>query len=236
MCGRFAQYRYALDYLDALGAQPADVRTGLEPRALGRYNVAPGTRVQLLHQQADGLHLDPVRWGYQPAWARQAKRPPVINARVETAATSRMFRGLWQRGRALVIADGWYEWKKDSADPKLKQPYFIRLKSGEPLFFAAIGHFRPADQAPQDDDGFVIITAASDAGMVDIHDRRPLVLPPAVAREWLDPELPMERASEVGEVEGTPVDAFDWYPVGKAVGSVKNDGPELLERIAEPLV
>jgi putative SOS response-associated peptidase YedK len=236
MCGRFAQYRYALDYLDALGAGVSEVRTGLEPRALGRYNVAPGTRVLLLKQQADGLHLDPVRWGYQPAWARQAKRPPVINARVETAATSRMFRGLWENGRALVVADGWYEWKKDPEDPKRKQPYFITLRSGEPLFFAAIGHFGPADQPPQEDSGFVIITAAADAGMVDIHDRRPLVLPPAVAREWLDPQLSLERAGEIGEVEGMPVDAFDWYPVGKAVGSVKNDGPELLTRIAEPLV
>jgi len=72
--------------------------------------------------------------------------------------------------------------------------------------------------------------------MVDIHDRHPLVLPPAVAREWLDPDLSMERAAEIGEIEATPVAAFDWYPVGKAVGSVKNDGPELLERIAEPLV
>ncbi len=58
MCGRFAQYRYALDYLDALGANAADVRTGLEPRALGRYNVAPGTRVLLLNQQEDGHQPD----------------------------------------------------------------------------------------------------------------------------------------------------------------------------------
>ncbi|WP_145003648.1 SOS response-associated peptidase family protein [Pseudomonas oryzihabitans] len=236
MCGRFAQYRYALDYLGALGAGVSDVRTGLEPRALGRYNVAPGTRVPLLHLQADGLHLDPVRWGYQPAWARQAKRPPVINARVETAATSRMFRGLWRNGRALVVADGWYEWKKDPADPKRKQPYFITTRSGEPLFFAAIGHFRPADQAPQEEDGFVIVTAAADAGMVDIHDRRPLVLPPPIAREWLDPALDDARASEIGQVEGMPVAAFDWYPVGQAVGSVKNEGPALLTRVDDPLV
>lgn len=33
-------------------------------------------------------------WGYLPFWARQAKRPPMINARVETAATGKMFRGI----------------------------------------------------------------------------------------------------------------------------------------------
>lgn len=236
MCGRFAQYRTALDYLEALRADLADFQTGLETRPLGRYNVAPGSRVLLLNRQDDGLHLDPVMWGYLPFWARQAKRPAMINARVETAATSKMFRGIWRTGRALVIADGWYEWKKDPQNPKRKQPYFIRLKSAEPMFFAAIGQFRPATQEPREDDGFVIITAAADAGMIDIHDRRPLVLPPDVAREWIDPELSEDRAAEIGREAATPVDAFEWYPVSKAVGNVKNDGPDLLTLIDNPLL
>lgn len=233
MCGRFAQYRTAIEYLEALRADVSDFQTGLETRPIGRYNVAPGTRVLLLNRQDDGLHLDPVMWGYLPFWARQANRPPMINARVETAATSKMFRGIWKSGRALVIADGWYEWKKD---PKWKQPYFIRLKSREPMFFAAIGQFRPANQEPREDDGFVIITAASDAGMIDIHDRRPLALPPDVAREWIDPDLSEDRAAEIGSEESTPVDAFEWYPVSKAVGSVKHDRPDLLTLIANPLL
>ncbi|WP_288357077.1 SOS response-associated peptidase family protein [uncultured Pseudomonas sp.] len=236
MCGRFAQYRTAIEYLDALRTDISDFRTGLEPRPISRYSVAPGTRVLLLNRQDDGLHLDPVVWGYLPCWARQAKRPPMINARVETAATSKMFRGIWKTGRALVIADGWYEWKKDPEDPKRKQPYFIRLKSKEPMFFAAIGQFRPVNQEPREDDGFVVITAASDAGMIDIHDRRPLVLTPDIAREWIDPELSEDRAAEIGREEGTPVDAFEWYAVSKAVGSVKSDGPDLLTLIVNPLL
>lgn len=135
-----------------------------------------------------------------------------------------------------MIADGWYEWKKDPKDPKRKQPYFIRLKSKEPMFFAAIGQFRPTTHEPREDDGFVIITAASDAGIIDIHDRRPLVLPPDVAREWINPELSEGRAAEIGREVGTPVDAFEWYPVNKAVGNVKNDGPELLTLIQNPLL
>lgn len=72
------------------------------------------------------------------------KRPPAINARVETAATSKFFRDIWQTGRAIVPADGWYEWKKDAANPKIKQPYYITLRSGEPMFSLRSGGFSEA--------------------------------------------------------------------------------------------
>lgn len=77
---------------------------------------------------------------------------------------------------------------KDEAGPKIKQPYFIRLKSQRPMFFGALAEVHPGLE-PGDNDGFVIITAASDTGMVDIHDRRPLVLTPKLAREWIEPDL-----------------------------------------------
>ncbi len=68
----------------------------------------------------------------------------MINARVETAASSRMFKPLWQHGL--------------------------------PIFMAAIGStpFERGDEA----EGFLIVTSAADKGLVDIHDRRPLVLVP----------------------------------------------------------
>jgi len=237
MGGRFAQYRTAIDCLEALGANLADFWTGLETRPLGRYNVAPGSRVLLLKRQDAGLHPDPLICGYLSCWARRVQRPPMINARVETAAARKMFRGIWRTGRALVGADRWYEWQKDPDHPQHKQPYFMQLKSRVPMFFAAIGHFLPAsDPGPHEDAGFVIITAAADAGMIDIHDRRPPVLPPDVAREWIDPELCADRIAAIGREAATPADAFAWYSVSQAVGSVKNDGPDLLTLIDNPLL
>lgn len=43
----------------------------------------------------------------------------------------------------------------------------------------------------------MIITASSDQGMVDIHDRRPVVLAPEHAREWLDTSLERKLAEEL---------------------------------------
>ncbi|BBE77606.1 hypothetical protein MRY16398_26620 [Phytobacter sp. MRY16-398] len=36
-----------------------------------------------------------------------------MNDHIETAATSRMFKPLWQHGRAICFADSWFEWKKE---------------------------------------------------------------------------------------------------------------------------
>lgn len=183
--------------------------------------------MQILHGTEDGIHLDLVHWGWAPFWAK-GKRPDPINARVETVTTGKFFKQLWPNGRALVPANGWFEWVKDPDTPKKKQPYFIRLKSQAPMFFAALAKVTPGLE-PHDGDGFVIITAASDQGMVDIHDRRPLVLTPNLAREWLDQALPASRAEEVAKGLCQPVDDFEWYAAGKCVGSVKHQRPELIK-------
>lgn len=233
MCGRITQSRYPIEYVDALGQMTI---SGLSPEPIGRYNVPPQSRVQLLHQDEDGLRMEAVKWGYAPYWAL-GKRPPAINARVETAATSKFFRDVWKSGRSIVPSDGWYEWKKDPANPKIKQPYLIKLRSDEPLFLAALGRFpRGGMMEPRDGDGFVIITASSDVGMIDIHDRRPVVLSAECARHWLDPELSPSEAEEIALEHSMPVDAFDWHPVDKAVGNVRNEGAHLIERISDPVL
>jgi putative SOS response-associated peptidase YedK len=235
MCGRFTQIKTRDDYLEEL-ASDLEFVGGRDTVPLERYNVAPGTRVLLLNQRNDELHLDPVEWGYGPDWWIQMKRQPVINARVETAASSRMFKPLWCHGRALVMADGWYEWKKDKSDAKVKQPYFIYHESKKPIFFAAISRYHPDATAPQDDDGFVIVTAASDSGLLDIHDRRPVVLPPAAAREWMDPGTTPERAEELAKQAAYLPDDFAWHPVSKSVGNIRNDSADLIKPISNPLV
>jgi putative SOS response-associated peptidase YedK len=126
--------------------------------------------------------------------------PPAINARVETVATGKFFRAIWKH-RALALADGWYEWVKHPDDPKIKQPYFIKARDGAPLFFASLCQVTQGlEQA--EGDGFTIITAAADSGLLDIHDRRPVVLPPALAAEWLDPATAPERAIAIATGHG----------------------------------
>lgn len=225
MCGRYSIYEPMAHYLKELGSKQI-VINGYDEWPLERYNVAPSTRVEIIRGVEEGLRVDKVRWGWSPFWAK-GKRPDPINARVETVTTGKFFKQLWPNGRVLVPANGWFEWVKDPLDPKKKQPYFIRLKTQAPMFYGGLGQVTPGLE-PRDEDGFVIITAASDQGMVDIHDRRPLVLTPEYANEWLEPDLSPERAAEIAMECCRPVDDFEWYAVGKEVGNVKNQGAQLL--------
>ncbi|MCE5989734.1 SOS response-associated peptidase family protein [Pseudomonas sp. LM20] len=77
-------------------------------------------------------------------------------------------------------------------------------------------------------EGFVIITAAAGQEMVNIHDRKPLVLSSELAREEINPATTAERAEEIAQDGCRPAADFKWHPVSKLVGNVRNQGPEVI--------
>ncbi|EMD6649032.1 hypothetical protein EGJ31_16330 [Serratia marcescens] len=119
---------------------------------------------------------------------------------------------------------------------QVKQPYFIYHESKTPIFFATISRHHPDAKETPDDDGFVIVTSASDSSLLDIHDRRPVILPPAAAREWMSPDTTSARADELANEAATPHHYFAWHPVGKSVGNIRRDSAELIKPIVNPLV
>jgi putative SOS response-associated peptidase YedK len=125
MCGRYT-----------LGdPSPLKRRFGLEEFAettiTPRFNVAPSQDIPIVVQHSNGTReLRMAKWGFVPHFmdGKPGKRPPPINARAETLATSGMFRGSIAKGRCIIPADGFYEWKMIDPDTKNKQPMCIRLK------------------------------------------------------------------------------------------------------------
>lgn len=230
MCGRYSIYESMDHYLRQLELELV-VINGYDHEPISRYNVAPTTRVELIRPAYGGLRVDKVKWGWAPHWAK-GKRLDPINARADTLLEGKFWKGLWPNGRVLAPANGWFEWVKDPEDPKKKQPYYITSQDGQPLYFAALAEVH-TDLEPDERDGFVIVTAAADEGLIDIHDRKPLTLSPELAREWLDLDTPVERAAEIVRSGCRPAGDFRWYPVGKAVGSPKNQGADLIEPVSE---
>ena len=231
MCGRYSIYESMDHYLKQLSLD-LEVINGYDHERINRYNVAPSTRVELIRPVDGGVSVDKVKWGWAPFWAK-GNRPDPINARAETVMAGKFFKSLWPGGRALAPANGWFEWIKDPAEPKRKQPFYITAANDEPLYFAALAEVH-AGLEPDERDGFVIITAAADQGLIDIHDRKPLVLTPELAREWIDEGTTIERAAEIVQTGCRPAADFKWYPVSKQVGNVHNQGEELIEEVAVP--
>jgi putative SOS response-associated peptidase YedK len=190
------------------------------------WNVPPGTAPWLLHRfGGEKNQIDRVHWGYRPSWAIEKGIPTAINARIEKAVTGAFFRPLWKSGRAIVPADGWYEW---TGEKGRKQPWYIRLKTDRPMFLAALTNYRP-DKEPDDGTGFVIVTEAADEGLVDVHDRRPVVLGAEDAALWMDNDLPKEQAEQLARSMSLPPDCFVWYPVSKDVNKASNNNDSLIQ-------
>jgi putative SOS response-associated peptidase YedK len=223
MCGRITQHQHPQNYAQAL-----EIALRVSASAAARqasYNTAPGSKPWFIHELDQEIpSFDTVTWGYRPNWAAEKGIALAINARIEKAATGRYFRHMWQRGRVLVPADGWYEWTGESGH---KDPWYIRLHSNAPMFLAAITNFQP-DREKRDDTGLVIVTAPADAGMVDIHDRRPLALAPQDARLWMDPALPAEQAEQLARSMALPAEAFSWYRVSREVNRVGRSHPGMI--------
>lgn len=218
MYGRFSRARQGLDYV--VPVLPDVVYDGDLFRP--SWNAAPGQKHPVI--SPDGPRLE--GWGYRPAWAVARKVPMMINARLDKANSS-AWKAMWKNNRVIVPADGWYEWVLEEG---AKQPYFITPIDAEPLFFAGLSSAR-AGEGAKDGYGFVIVTDAAEAGMLDVHDRRPLVLSAQDARQWLEPSTTFEEALALATDFGAPADAFRWFPVSKGVNAVANNGPEFNEPI-----
>jgi putative SOS response-associated peptidase YedK len=131
MCGRYSLHTPASQLQEHFGtANPFDL--------LPRYNIAP-SQVAPVIQGSDGKHVMILaQWGLIPSWVKDpghVSHP--INARSETAADKPMFRHALRKGRVLVPADCFYEWKKT---PQGKQPYLIRPDHGRLFAMGVIGH------------------------------------------------------------------------------------------------
>jgi putative SOS response-associated peptidase YedK len=226
MCGRLTQIRRSNEY--AASFEP-ELRVVIHDDSNApSWNVAPRTRPLLMHRfDHDELHVERVHWGYRPSWAADRGIPLAINARIEKAATGAFFRALWKSGRAIIPADGWYEW---TGEPRHKQPWYIHQKTGEPMFLAAITSHRPGKEE-HEGTGFVIVTAAADGGMVDVHDRQPVVFAAADAALWMDNGISAEQAERLARAMSLPPESFEWHAVGKDVNKVGNNHPGLIEPV-----
>jgi putative SOS response-associated peptidase YedK len=125
-----------------------------------------------------------------------------------------------------VPADGFYEWQQQ---PSGKQAFYIHRKDGQLLAMAGLWeHWTPP--GTQDSvQTFTILTAEANDLMRPLHERMPVVLQEEDLARWLDPTAkPVDLQALMRPLGDSALDA---YPVGKAVGNVRNDVPTLLDAV-----
>ena len=188
-----------------------------------RFNIAPTQTVPVVTASAEGRNLTTMRWGFRPAWMKDARRPPPINARAETLLETRMFRGALAKGRCIIPADGFYEWAAVPGQ-RTKQPMHIRLKGGELFGFA--GLWTEGADGP----GCAIVTTSANELVAPIHERMPVILDPADEATWLDP-TEGDPLAVLPALRAYPAERMEAYSVAPLVSSVRNDGPELVRPV-----
>lgn len=242
MCGRFSLFAgddelvsaFDLDLLEGENTGP-------------RYNLAPSQDARVVLERiveqpdADGVLRSRVvrkgrylQWGLVPSWAKDAKRP-MINARAETVTEKPMFRAAALRRRCLVPANGYYEWQTSKTGRKT--PWFLSAGEGDPLMsFAGVYEAWRDPAVPEVDPAgawlltFAILTRSAPDALGVIHDRTPVVVPPDLRGDWLDPAL-IDKAEVRALVDAIPAPDLRPRIVSPRVGNVRTDDPTLIEEI-----
>ncbi len=189
-----------------------------------RFNIAPTQEVPVVGRRAGrGPRLGTLRWGLIPSWAKDLSvGSKMINARSETLSEKPSFRKAFRERRCLVVATGFYEWRR-GADGK-KQAMYIRRPDARPFGFAGLWE-RWRSPSGTVVHSCAIITATAEGALASVHHRMPLVVQPEDRARWLDPDhrdLDGLRALLARSRDETlrPIE------VSSRVNSVAHDGPE----------
>jgi putative SOS response-associated peptidase YedK len=217
MCGRYA-----------LTLPPDAVRAVFgyaeQPNFPARYNIAPTQPVPVVVAGAGGRAFSLMRWGFLPGWVKDPKDfPLVINVRSETAREKPSFRNAINRRRALMPADGFYEWHKVGRE---NRAYLFRRPDRGVFAFAAIWETWSSKDGGEIDTVALLNTHANGL-MSAIHPRCPVILEPHLFERWLDPQA---RPDEIDPLlRPPPDDALEMLRIGSAVNRVSEDGPHVQE-------
>lgn len=212
MCGRFTRITPVSSIVEIYHAAPPSFELS------SSHNVAP-TQDIIIISDTGKRELIKCRWGFLPPWIKDiSEANPMINARAETIDEKPYFREAFKKQRCLVIADGFYEWKRDK---QKKVPYYIRLKSGKPMGFAGLYNYSSLSDGNKIC-GCAIITTESNDLVAAIHNRMPVIVQDDKVDMWLDPTChDYEVLKDI--LRPYPSEELEMYRVSNAVNSPNFD-------------
>jgi putative SOS response-associated peptidase YedK len=192
-----------------------------------RYNCAPTQKLAVISNETPG-ELSLYRWGLIPFWAKDISiGNKLINAKSETILEKPSFMTSFQKRRCLVLSDGFYEWKKGTE----KTPFRIMRKDGSAFAMAGIWDKWNSPEG-EEIHSFAILTTTPNSLMKEIHDRMPVILDRQVEKRWIESASEEELIQLMKPYEGSTLIA---YPISSKVNSPRNDSPEIIEPVGDPI-
>ncbi|MFK7767626.1 MAG: SOS response-associated peptidase [Mariniblastus sp.] len=231
MCGRITLRSPA----NSLIAMFDDLRSQqlVFPKFKPRYNICPTQSAIAVRESDSGEYeVAELRWGLVPFWSKDLKiGARMINARSETVATKPAFRVAFKSRRCLILADGFYEWKKEG---KSKQPFYISRTDDQPFCMAGLWESWTDKENPNAApvESCTVLTTDANTIMQPLHDRMPVILEQQQFDFWLDKEFTDRETLEAALVPYAS-DELQTFPVDTIVNKASNDSPECIERLRE---
>jgi len=224
MCGR---YTYKLSWAEIVKLYHLTLPDEPPERLRPNYNVAPTQVMPIIRPAGNGRELLLAGWGLVPFWLkpeRLGQQPyATINARSDRIQTAPTYREPFKKRRCLVPASGWYEWQKTGA--KTKRPFHFGPRS-VPFAFGGVYDVWNAD-GKSTITSYAIVTTAAAPDTLEYHDRMPLVLEESQFDDWM--RGPPELAAGMMKPYAGKIDIWE---VSAEVGNVRNNRPELMDRLA----
>ena len=215
MCGRFTitvSYDELVEHLNS--------HYGISDASLfdvPRYNVAPSQEIITVLNDGKSNRVGYLKWGFVPPFAKDENIGfSMINARSETIFDKPSFMDSAIHRRCVILADSFYEWKKDDKMP-------LRIFLNNQKIFPMAGLWTTYKKS----DGtklhtVTILTTKANPFMASIHDRMPVILTNEREKIWLNPNI-KDALTLKSLLIPYDYESMSAYPVSKHVNQAKID-------------
>ena len=222
MCGRFTITLEAADLQLDLGI--ANMPADWQPR----FNVAP-TQLVATVVDASSRQAEWLRWGLIPSWAKDPTiASSLINARSETVAEKPSFRQAFNRRRCLILADGFFEWKRSASQKGPAQPYYFQRIDKKPFAFAGLWEtWKPPEGELVR--SCTLITCAANEIVSPVHERMPVMLSGESMWNWLELSSPDALKAILRPY---PSDVMTAFPISRLVNNAKIESPDIVKPLS----
>ena len=185
-----------------IGLLPSDLERYFHVRVPGDYyphfNAAPGQLLPLI------LNTRPMEitmgcWGFHSHFTTSSIKEESLTLPIGKVKVTEKWASSFQERRCLVLADGFYLWKKISSNKRI--PFRVLTNSDNPICFAGTWQRLHHDHVSENRIEYMILTRKTYKPIDNISDHMPVVMSREQGLSWLKPDRSFEALIQTMETD-----------------------------------